>query len=43
MPSPAASNPIGVHALVWVGGWTWSATSARNSSAWRAVLNRFDS
>jgi D-psicose/D-tagatose/L-ribulose 3-epimerase len=22
MPSPAASNPIGVHALVWVGGWT---------------------
>jgi D-psicose/D-tagatose/L-ribulose 3-epimerase len=22
MHSPAASNPIGVHALVWVGGWT---------------------
>jgi D-psicose/D-tagatose/L-ribulose 3-epimerase len=22
MRSPAASNPIGVHALVWVGGWT---------------------
>ena len=22
MPSPAAPNPIGVHALVWVGGWT---------------------